>query len=102
MWTIFGFLLPKKQFETNLNNIEKYVRNKEWEEAKLSVEELSRIYKENEIIIQINNATEVLTSFQSVLGQLYISVEHKQDSAIEYIGALRATLDLVMQPFSGP
>lgn len=102
MWLIFNFVLPKEQFKNHLNNIEKNVANKDWDKAKRSMGELRSIYNNKRAVIQMNNATEILTTFDLTLGQLEASVEHEQEAAVEYVGALKSTLDFVLKAFSGP
>jgi hypothetical protein len=53
-------------------------------------------------LIQVNNSTEVFTVFEHTIGQLEVTVKHHQESALEYVGALRETLNLVVKPFAGP
>ena len=59
-------------------------------------------FKKNRLLIQMNNATEALIIFEHTIGQLEITVNNKQDSALEYIGALKDIMNLVIKPFSGP
>lgn len=49
----------------------------------------------------MNNSTEALTTYEHTIGQLEITVRHKQESALEYVGALRESTNLVIRPFSG-
>jgi hypothetical protein len=102
MWFIFNAFLPKNEFKMELNQIEKSVEIKDWKQAKKSMEELKRIYNKNRILIQTNNATEILTTFEFAIGQLDISIQHEQDASLEYIGGLRSSLEFVMKAFSGP
>jgi arginine utilization protein RocB len=99
MWLIFNALLPKEQFKTHLDQIEKSAANKDWDEAKKSMKQLKNVYSSKRTVIQMNNATEILTTFDLTMGQLEASVEHEQDAAVEYAGALRGTLDFVMMHF---
>jgi hypothetical protein len=102
MWIILNTFLPKNEFNMELNQIEKSIEIKDWKQAKESMEQLKRIYNKNRILIQANNATEILTTFEFAIGQLDISVQHEQDAALEYIGGLKSSLDFVMNAFSGP
>jgi hypothetical protein len=102
MWLLFNALLPREQFKTHLNEIEKSVSVKDWDEAKRSMEQLKNLYNKKRTVIQMNNATEIFTSFDLTMGQLEASVGHEQEAAIEYVGALEATLDFVLKAFSGP
>jgi len=102
MWIIFNAFLPKNEFNMELNQIEKSVEIKDWKQAKKSVEELKKIYSKNRILIQANNATKILTTFEFAIGQLDISIQHEQNAALEYIGGLRYSLDFVMKAFPGP
>ncbi|MBE6068756.1 MAG: DUF4363 family protein [Clostridium lundense] len=102
MWIIFSIVLPNDEFNTHLNQIEKSVTNKDWNNAQKSMEELKSVYNKKRVFIQMNNATEIFTTFELTMGQLETSVQHKQDAAIQYIGAIRNSLDFVMKAFSGP
>lgn len=102
MWAIFSGVLPNDEFNSYLNQIEKSVTNKDWNNAQKSMEELKSVYNKKRVVIQMNNATEIFTTFELTMGQLEASVQHKQDAAIEYIGAIRNSLDFVMKAFSGP
>ncbi|WP_291573227.1 hypothetical protein [Clostridium sp. UBA4548] len=102
MWILFEKMLPKHEFNSCLNNIEKSINNKNWAEAKKSTKELKNIYENNKVIIRTNNATEAMSTFQNTLGQLYISVDYEQETALEYIGALKESLDWVLDGFSAP
>ncbi|MCB2314222.1 DUF4363 family protein [Clostridium tagluense] len=102
MWILFNAFLPKNEFNMQLNKIEKSVSIKDWNQAKKSMDELKSIFNKNRILIQTNNSTEIFTTFEFALGQLDASIQHKQDAALEYIGGLKSSLDLVMKAFSGP
>jgi hypothetical protein len=102
MWVIFNALLPENEFETKLSQIEQSVSKKDWDKAKKSMVDLNNIYNKNKIVIQANNATEILTTFDLTMGQLEASIQHEQDAALEYIGGLKSSLDFVLKSFSGP
>ncbi|MBC2399705.1 DUF4363 family protein [Clostridium tetanomorphum] len=102
MWNIFNVLLPKNEFKIQLNQIEESVSKKDWNQARKSMVQLKNIYNRNRIFIQANNATEILTTFNYTMGQLDVSIQHEQNAALEYIGGLKSSLNLVMRPFSGP
>ena len=102
MWSIFSVRLPKSDFNLQLNQIEQSISKKDWKQAKISMEELKRIYTKNKALIQVNNATEILTTFDYTLGQLDASVQYEQDEALEYIGGLKWSLNYVMKSFPGP
>jgi hypothetical protein len=102
MWLIFSAVLPKEEFTNHLNQIEKSASNKDWDKAKNSMSQLRNIYDNKRAVIQMNNATEILTTFDLAMGQLEASVEHEQEAALEYVGALKSTLDFVLKAFSGP
>jgi hypothetical protein len=102
MWATFAAFIPKKEFKAQLIQIEQSVSNNDWIEAKRSMEKLNRVYESNRTLIQANNATEILTTFDLTLGQLEASIKHEQDAALEYIGGLESSMDFVMKAFSGP
>lgn len=98
----FNNMLSKKEMVNKLNILEKKVYNREWESAKKETKELIELYKDKKNIIHINNASETLVNFEYTLGQLENSVVYKRAEALEYIGALRYTIEYIMQGFSGP
>jgi hypothetical protein len=102
VWGIFSIFLPKNAFKNKLNQIEQSVSKQDWKEAKKSMAELKNIYNKNRILIQANNATEILTTFDYTIGQLDSSIKHEQNSSLEYIGGLKSSLDFVLKSFSGP
>ena len=102
LWIMFGFKLPKKEFKDKLNKIEESVVKENWNEAKKSMEELKEIYNKERLLIQSNNATEILLNFDFAFGQLDSSIQNEEDSALEYIGGLKSSLDYIMKAFPGP
>lgn len=102
MWLFFNTTLPNHDFVVYLNKIEKSVVKKDWDNAKKSMEELKGIYNSKRVIIQMNNATEIYTTFELTMGQLESAVKYEQSMATEYIGALNSSLNFVMKTFSGP
>lgn len=102
VWIIFRIKLPNNEFKVKLNQIEESIVKDDWNEAKTSMEELKIIYEENRILIQSNNASEILLNFDFALGQLDNSIQYEEDSALEYIGGLKASLSYVMKAFPGP
>jgi hypothetical protein len=101
LW-FFNNMLSKKEMVNKLNILEEKVYNREWEAAKKETKELIELYKDKKNIIHINNASETLVNFEYTLGQLENSVVYKRAEALEYIGALRYTIEYIMQGFSGP
>jgi hypothetical protein len=102
VWGIFATFLPKNEFKIKLNHIEQSVSKEDWKQAKKSMAELKNIYNRNRILIQVNNATEIFTTFNYTMGQLDASIQHEQHASLEYIGGLKSSLDFVMKSFSGP
>lgn len=102
MWIIFAVRLPGNEFRVKLNDIEKNIVKEEWNEANKSMEELKKIYDKKRLLIQSNNASEVLKNFDFALGQLENSIRAKENSSLEYIGGLKASLNYVMKAFPGP
>lgn len=102
MWIGFTIFLPTNEFQFHLEQIEQNVYSKDWDQAKRSMEELKRIYNTKRTLIQANNATEILTTFNFTMGQLDSSLKHEQDAALDYVGGLRSSLKFVMKSFSGP
>ena len=102
LWAIFNRILPRHSILTKLDEIEENVQREDWEKARISVDELNKIYNDKKFIIQVNNATEAFITFNYTLGQLEYSVKHEQKTALEYIGTLRYSLDYVIKAFSGP
>lgn len=102
MWLTFSAFIPEKKFNLKLNEIEKSVSKQDWKQAEKSMKELKSIYNKRRVLIQANNATEILTTFDYAMGELELSIQHEQDAALEHIGGLRSTLDFVLNAFSGP
>jgi hypothetical protein len=102
LFSIFQTTFPLKTFNNQLDLLEKSILNKDWEEANLYMTEFKDTFEKKRYFIQINNSTEMFGTFDLTLGQLDSTVRHNQDSALEYIGALKETLKLVVKPFSGP
>lgn len=102
MWFIFNKTLPRKGMDIQLIKIEDSITNNDWNQAKISMNVLKNIYKKNEVLIQANNATEILQTFDYTLGQLDASIQNENDSALDYIGGLKASIDYVMEAFPGP
>lgn len=85
-----------------LDKIEKGITNNDWKQAKAYADQFADTFRRKRFIIQINNATEIFTAFELTIGELEETVQHKQENALEHVGALRETLNLVVKPFSGP
>ncbi|MCM0649638.1 DUF4363 family protein [Clostridium swellfunianum] len=102
IWSLFQSYFPIKSMKQQLNQIEESIDKKDWVQAKENASRFKENFRRNRIFIQMNNATEAFTVFEQNIGQLETSVKHKQDSALEYVGALREAIDLVIKPFSGP
>ena len=88
--------------DDQLNKIQISIEQGDWSKANQYTEEFVHNFESNKFIIQINNATEALISFEHTVGQLKVTVKNKQDSSLEYVGALREIINLVVKPFSGP
>lgn len=102
LWITFQSIYPVKSMEYQLNRIEQSIEVKNWAQANKYTSEFRNTFKKYRLFIQMNNSTEALTTFEHTIGQLDITVKHHKDSALEYIGALRAAMNLVVIPFSGP
>lgn len=102
IYCLFSILLPRHRFKEQLDIIEKNIIESRWDKARVSMDELKKIYEGNRAIIQVNNATEAFITFDSMIGQLDDAVENKQEAAKEYIGGLRYYADFVMKAFAGP
>jgi hypothetical protein len=102
IWVIFHKSFPMKSMDQLLSQIEVSMEKEDWAQAKKYAAEFRESFRKNRVFIQMNNATEALTVFEQNIGQLETSVKHEQDSAFEYIGALRESINLVIKPFSGP
>lgn len=102
LWCIFQSIFPVQAMELKLNQIEESIEKKDWNKAKEYTDMFKETFEKKKVFIQMNNSTEALTTFEHTIGQLEITVKHRQDSALEYVGALRDTTNLVIKPFSGP
>jgi hypothetical protein len=102
LWVIFAKVLPYKIMSNDLTSLEQSIKNKNWEQANKKMRGLKSTHDKYRKIIQMNNATEIYTTFELTFGQLESTVENRQESAIEYVGALKESLKLVSKAFSGP
>ena len=102
LFSIFQSTFPLKTLNSDLDMLEKSIVNKDWDQANQYMAELKDTFEKKRYLVQINNSTEIFGTFDLTLGQLDSTVKHNQDSALEYIGALKETLKLVVKPFSGP
>lgn len=102
LWTIFQSTLPLNTMKYQLDKIEQSIVEDDWQQAIEYTAEFKDIFNKKRFFIQINNATEAFTVFEHTIGQLEVTVKNNQESSLEYIGALREILNLVIKPFSGP
>jgi hypothetical protein len=102
IFSFFNIKLSKKEMVKKLDIIEERVNDKDWEVANKEIKEFTKLYAKNKNIIHINNASESLVNFEYTIGQLENSVIYKREEALEYIGALKYTIEYIMQGFSGP
>lgn len=102
LWAAFKSILPLNSMKQQLNKIEECIARKNWTQANEYTREFKDNFIKNRVFIQMNNSTEALTNFEYTIGQLEMTVKYNQESALEYIGALRDALNLVIKPFSGP
>lgn len=102
MWVLLWAFSPKKEFSRKLDHIYSSISMKKWEEADKQVKELKKLYNKKKVYIQIGNATEALITFNYSLDQLEITIHDRSDAAFEYIGALKGSIDYVLEPFAGP
>lgn len=93
MWIIFNVRLPKNVIHVQLDKIEESISKGDWNKARISMNVLQKIYNKNKLLIQANNATEILLTFDHTLGQLDAAIQYEKDSALEYVGGLQASLD---------
>lgn len=102
LWIVFEVSLPRHIIMDKLDYIEKSINDENWDEAKKAMEELKEVYTKKKPLIMTNNATEAFITFNYTFGQLEASVNNEEKDAIDYIGALRYSLDYVIKGFSGP
>jgi len=102
LWIVFQVKSPLNKMKYQLDKIEQSVAKKDWKQANEYTTEFRNTFINNRILIQTNNSTEAIISFDHTIGQLEITVKHNQESALEYVGALKELLNLVVKPFSGP
>ena len=101
-WIIFSCILPLSELNYHLDKIEQSIENKNWDEANRYTYQFIDIYSKKRFFILMNNSTEALTVFEQTIGQLEINVKNKQDSALDFVGALKSTIKFVIKAFSGP
>ncbi|KZL91990.1 DUF4363 family protein [Clostridium magnum] len=102
LWIMFHNILPLNIMSYQLNKIEENIKNEDWKEANKYTFQFKNTFSKKRFLIQMNNSTEALTTFEHTIGQLETTVKYNQESALEYIGALKESLNLVIKPFSGP
>ena len=93
MWIIIGASLPTDEISVQLNQIEESIIRKDWEQAKISVEVLKTIYNSNKVLVQGSNSNEVISTLDYILAELKNSIDNEQDTALEYIRGLKASLE---------
>ncbi len=102
IWFIFSSIFQMDSLEYDLDNIINGIENKDWELANKYTTEFINKYYSKKYLYQLNNSTEMFTTFENSVRQLKLSVKNKQESALEYAGLLREGLNFVVKPFSGP
>lgn len=102
LWVTFYSTSPSKKMIYQLDRIEQSITRKDWKQANEYMTQFKATFIENRMLIQMNNSTEAFISFQHTIGQLETTIRHNQESALDYIGAVRELIDLVVKPFSGP
>lgn len=93
MWSLIGARLPKGEISAQLNQIEESIMNNDWDQAKMSMEVLKTIYNSNKMLVQGSNSNEVISTLDYILGELKTSIDNEQDTALEYIRGLKASLE---------
>ncbi|WP_040210444.1 DUF4363 family protein [Clostridium polynesiense] len=102
LWGVFYYLTPEKTLIRSINSMEKSITEEDWSSAERYLDEFKNSYYQRKVIIQTNNASEAFISFNYNLGQLDYCVRNKESSALDYLGALRYSLDYAIKPFAGP
>lgn len=93
MVNIISARLPDSEINVQVNQIEQSIINKDWEQAKVSMEILKTIYNSNKMLIPGNNATEVTSTIDYIMRELNTLIQNEQDSALEYIRGLKSSLE---------
>ncbi len=102
LWLIFYSSFQIDTFKYDLDMIIEGIENNNWKQAEDYKNKFSDLYFKKRYVIQMNNATEIYTTFEPAVRQLDIAVENRQESALEYAGFLLEAINLVVKPFSGP
>ncbi len=102
VWVIFYSSFNMLGLEKDLDKIIECVENKDWNQAKTYTDKFTKSFFDKKYLIQVNNATEIFTTFEPAVRQMELSVKNKQESALEYAGYLKEGLNFVVKPFSGP
>lgn len=102
LWIVFQIKSPLNNMKYQLDMIEQSIVKKDWKQANEYTTQFRNTFINNRTLIQTNNSTEAVISFDHTIGQLEITVKHNQESSLEYVGALKELLKLVVKPFSGP
>ena len=93
MWSIIGASLPTGEISTQLNQIEESIMKDDWNQAKMSMEDLKTIYNSNKVLVQGSNSNEVISTLDYILAELKNSIDNEQDTALGYIRGLKASLE---------
>lgn len=102
LWSAFRISFPIKAMKHQLDKIEQSIGNENWQQASNYTTQFTNTYNSKRFLIHMNNSTEILTTFEHTIGQLETTVKYNEKSALEFVGALRSSLDLVAKPFAGP
>ncbi len=102
LWGGFYLLLPEKALIREIDKMEKSIVKEDWDSAQKQLDDFKKTYYDKKILIQSNNATEAFINFNNNLGQLDYCIRNKEPSALEYLGALKFSLDYSVKGFSGP
>lgn len=102
MWLLFQYLLPEKTMLSELDRLERSVAVEEWGQAARSMDSFDRTWRDNKLLIQINNGSVDVSDFERELVRIRTLVTHREDDALELIGGLRAMTKTITTVFPGP
>lgn len=98
----FNCSFDAEEMRTRLGRIEDEITAEDWTRAEEDTASFVNIFKAKRYFIQMNNSTEIYTTFEHTVSQLELAVKNEQESALEYAGLLKAAIDFTLKPFSGP
>lgn len=100
----FSFLLAQaaQSIENNLSQLEENISQQEWQAASESIRELESNWQKQSILVQINNGTTNVSTFEQLLAEAEIQIMNEEPGALQSIGSMRQVTKDITSAFPGP